>query len=98
MQNIFEIEQLPGVKFPWHTRMDIDLWRMLRQFVYKRDGGKCQYCGAEVELYKCHIHHVVELVANGGCGTNHPTNLKVVCVGCHKKEHPHMMTKLEAVE
>lgn len=91
MANYFFVDGLNN-RFPWFSRMPLNLWRPLRQWVYERDSGKCQYCGIDVELHKCHIHHVLELSEGG---TNHPTNLKTVCVPCHKHRHPHMKTKME---
>lgn len=79
-------------RFLWHRRMPINEWRVLRQYVYARDGGKCRYCGVAVELFQCHIHHVQPLQEGG---TNHPTNLKVLCVPCHQKRHPFMLTPLD---
>lgn len=85
----FTVPELPGKQFPWFTRMPLYLWRPLRQFIYERDGGRCSYCGDAVELYACHIHHTLELSEGG---TNHPSNLKTVCIPCHKNRHPHMKT------
>jgi 5-methylcytosine-specific restriction endonuclease McrA len=82
---------LEGRKYPWHGRMPIAPWRVMRQFVYQRDGGKCCYCGAPVELYACHIHHVLPLSESG---TNHPSNLKTLCVACHEQRHPFMLKAL----
>jgi hypothetical protein len=87
----FTLDELPGMYFPWYTRMSVELWRPLRQYVYQRDKGLCQYCGTQVELIKCHIHHVLELSESG---TNYPTNLKTLCVPCHKDRHPHMNDSL----
>jgi 5-methylcytosine-specific restriction endonuclease McrA len=87
-RNYFELPNYPKLKFPWYSRPPDYLWRILRQYVYERDEGKCRDCGKEVELYECNIHHVFEL--NQG-GTNHPTNLKTLCKDCHKKRHPFMM-------
>jgi len=84
----FELPEFPNKKFPWYKRPPINLWRILRQYVYERDLGRCQYCNNETELTDCHIHHVLEL--NQG-GTNHPSNLKTSCRDCHKKRHPFMM-------
>ena len=58
---------------------------MLRQYVYERDKGICQDCGKQIELTNSNIHHVHEL--NKG-GTNHPSNLKTLCIDCHKLRHP----------
>ncbi len=85
--NVFTLADLPGMRFPWYTRMDEQLWRVMRQHIYARDGGKCCYCGSAVELFQCHIHHVLPL---SELGTNHPTNLKTLCIPCHKRRHPHM--------
>lgn len=91
MARFFQVDGLNGL-FPWFGRMSLDLWRPLRQWVYKRDGGKCCYCGSFVELHKCHCHHVLELSQGG---TNHPSNLKTLCVSCHHKRHPHMVSLVE---
>ncbi len=74
-------------RFPWLGRMKVELWRPLRQWVYARDGGICQYCHEFVELTDAHIHHVLP-ISEGG--VNHPSNLKTLCPGCHKTHHPHM--------
>lgn len=91
MARFFTVKDL-DIRFPWYGRMSLDIWRPLRQWVYERDGGKCQYCGNPVELFECHIHHVLELSQNG---TNHPSNLKTLCIPCHKDRHPFMKTQLE---
>jgi 5-methylcytosine-specific restriction enzyme A len=78
--------------YPWYSRMPIEQWREIRQFVYERDGGLCQYCNHQTRLDECHIHHTLELSESG---TNHPSNLKTVCVPCHKKRHPFMKTTRE---
>lgn len=88
----FQLEQLPGIRFPWYGRMQLELWRPLKQWVYQRDKGRCQYCGDSVEYIKTHCHHVLELSEGG---TNHPTNLKTSCVKCHKKRHPFMKSPVE---
>ena len=88
----FTIEVLPGMLFPWLTRMPIDLWVALRQFVYAHDKGRCQYCDCQVELFECHIHHVLALSEGG---VNHPTNLKTLCKDCHRQRHPHMLSIME---
>jgi 5-methylcytosine-specific restriction endonuclease McrA len=86
---------LNGKQYPWFSRMTIDQWREIRQFIYDRDGGLCQYCEQPTRLDKCHIHHVFEL--NEG-GTNHPTNLKTLCVTCHKNRHPFMKSAKDKLQ
>jgi 5-methylcytosine-specific restriction endonuclease McrA len=80
----FEYE---GLRIPWYRRPPIEIWRRLRQIIYTRDGGLCCYCHNPVRLEDCHIHHVLELSEGG---TNQPTNLKTLCVKCHKTRHPFM--------
>ena len=79
-------------RFPWYGRMSVELWIPLRQWVYARDGGLCQYCGAHKELFEVHIHHALEL---SEFGTNHPSNLKTLCRECHEHRHPFMLSVME---
>ncbi|MEM7133345.1 MAG: HNH endonuclease signature motif containing protein [Chloroflexota bacterium] len=94
MGNTFELEELPGVRIGWYGRPSTKVWRKLRQVIFARDEGRCRYCHDRVELHQCHIHHVLELSQGG---TNHPTNLKTLCVSCHRLRHPHMLTKAAAL-
>jgi len=94
MRNTFEVPELYRIQIPWYRRPPIEIWRQLRQVVYCRDHGLCMYCSTAVALHECHIHHVQPLSQGG---TNHPSNLKTVCVRCHKERHPHMKTKAEAL-
>jgi 5-methylcytosine-specific restriction endonuclease McrA len=89
MANYFIIPQIDGVRFPWHGRPQIDDWIKLKQFVYQRDEGICQYCLQPVEYMHTHCHHVLELSEGG---TNHPSNLKTLCRECHKVRHPFMQS------
>ncbi len=95
MANYFAVEQIPGVKFPWYGRPIIEDWIKLKQFVYERDKGVCQYCQQKAEYHKTHCHHVLEL---GEHGTNHPSNLKTACHKCHERKHPFMMNPRERIE
>lgn len=83
----FELPEYPNLKFPWYKRPSKYLWNILRKFVYSRDNGICNYCKFNFELFQTHIHHVLELSEGG---TNHPTNLKLLCIDCHKIKHPFM--------
>lgn len=51
----------------------------LVEFVMDRDRRRCVACGAENEDYLV-IDHVLS-AKNGG--SNHPSNLQVLCVGCN---------------
>lgn len=82
----FHIPEL-DVYVPWYGRPSLEIWHKVKQFVYERDKGKCQYCGQPVEYRQSHCHHVLELSQGG---TNHLSNLKTLCVPCHESRHPYM--------
>jgi 5-methylcytosine-specific restriction endonuclease McrA len=88
----FTVNEIPDVRFPWHGRPPIDAWIKLKQFVYQRDMGICQYCNEPTHYEDSHCHHALELSEGG---TNHPSNLKTLCVKCHKKRHPFMRSARE---
>lgn len=48
--------------------------------VFKRDGFKCQYCGAHPPQVLLHVDHILA-VANGG--SNHMDNLVTACQPCN---------------
>ncbi|WP_090504395.1 HNH endonuclease [Natronorubrum sediminis] len=66
-----------------------DNWDKLRKRVYKRDGYRCQSCGAgggtngDTVL---HAHHK-KPIANGG--SHRMSNLTTLCPSCHNDEHEH---------
>lgn len=93
MANSYEFI-LENNRYSWYKRLPIEKWRVMRQYVYKRDNGRCLYCDNPVELYACHIHHILELSRGG---TNHPTNLKTLCIDCHEKRHPHMLSSIKGM-
>lgn len=95
MSKCFTLEDLPNLRFPWHNRMSLELWRPLKQWIYQRDLGICQYCKKQYPYDKTHCHHVLELSEGG---TNHPANLKTLCHNCHKERHPFMKIIIERVE
>jgi len=85
----FTINEIDGILFPWHGRPQVDDWIKLKQYVYQRDEGICQYCLQPVEYRDTHCHHILELSEGG---TNHPSNLKTLCKDCHKARHPFMLS------
>lgn len=87
MAKYFTVPELPNLRFQWYGRLPIDIWIPLKQWIYQRDKGFCQYCKNQFEYSQTHCHHVLEL-AEGG--TNHPSNLKTLCHDCHKIRHPFM--------
>lgn len=91
----FTVLELPDLPFSWYTRLPLDLWIPLKQFVYERDNGCCRYCKRQIEYKDTHCHHTLELSESG---TNHPTNLKTLCIPCHKERHPFMKTARDKLE
>lgn len=53
----------------------------LRDMVYRRDAGQCQYCGELVTYADCNIDHVVPWHAGG---RSEMSNLVVACQPCNK--------------
>lgn len=88
----FTIDDIPDVRFPWYGRPAIEQWIKLKQYIYQRDGGLCQYCKQPTRYEDSHCHHVLELSEHG---TNHPSNLKTLCRNCHKNRHPFMKSARE---
>jgi len=59
-------------------------WRLMRRKVLERDGYKCQDCGKclkDKPSWFTEVHHVVPRCKGG---TDHPSNLKTLCVVCHR--------------
>ena len=54
-------------------------WRRLRRHILDRDGWECQACGKL--LGRAEVDHVVPVMKGGK--SFDPTNLQVLCVGCH---------------
>ena len=54
----------------------------LRNKVYERDAGQCQYCGLEMEMKDCNIDHVIPRGSHRGKTT--AKNLVVVCRSCNE--------------
>jgi len=78
---------LDDLRVPWYGRPPIDVWIRVKQWIYQRDKGICQYCKNQTEYKDTHCHHVLELSEGG---TNHPSNLKTLCIECHEDRHPFM--------
>jgi ATP-dependent DNA helicase RecQ len=56
-------------------------WARVRQIVLARDGRRCADCRATDDL---HIHHLVPRALGG---PDEPSNLVVLCDGCHASRH-----------
>jgi 5-methylcytosine-specific restriction endonuclease McrA len=62
-------------------RLDPELYERLREQVLRRDGWRCQYCGARSNL---EVHHK-EFRSQGGDDSEE--NLITLCVECHSIFH-----------
>ena len=62
--------------YPRHQRR---VAQEVRQFVFERDGGRCQVCGEEAT----EIHHLDHTLSEG---VNEAPNLQAICAPCHRKE------------
>lgn len=71
------------------TRQPTEQWDYTRQRIWKRDKGECQspqhlkdagVCKGKVKLKDCHIDHVQPLSSGG---SNHASNLRILCPVCH---------------
>ncbi len=60
-------------------RLPNDVWDILREKVWERDGRKCVHCKINVSLYNCHIDHI----QSGKNGNNKLKNLRTLCKRCH---------------
>ena len=85
-----------------NSRQSREVWRETRRKVWERDGHQCQgpykspMCIGKpsIDLLKCHIDHIVPLSQGG---TNHISNLRVLCPVCHvlraNNQHRGMIAK-----
>ena len=63
----------------------IPLERWKKEYVFRRDGRHCRYCGLRVTRRTSHVDHRVSR-ANGG--TNHLNNLSLSCCRCNLSKGP----------
>ena len=69
--------------------------KVVRDYVYKRDRGRCRICQRKISLEEAHIHHIYHRNAYipdkfGIPPTkhnNHPHNLILTCPECHGDLH-----------
>lgn len=66
-----------------------------RRKIYESAGGKCEYCGREIEYHGMQLHHVVPASMNG---TNNPHNLMCLCSACHHLIHGNAVVNHELIE
>ena len=58
-------------------------------------GGKCEYCGREIDYHDMQLHDVVPASMNG---TNNPHNLMCLCSECHHLIHGNAVVNHELIE
>jgi hypothetical protein len=82
-------------KDPEHTFFRADNWDEIKQFIYNRDGYRCQSCGCSCtsksraktpdetrRIIQC--HHIKPFRDSGD---NSPENLVTLCLSCHRSIH-----------
>jgi 5-methylcytosine-specific restriction endonuclease McrA len=67
-----------------HRRLDRVEYQVLRRRVLKRDGWRCQFCGARAQLQ---VHH---LWSRAQIGPDIEENLITLCHRCHRTLHLHL--------
>ncbi len=77
-----------------HMIIDMNWWR-LREAIVKRDDFICQDCGRKVNPPEQNqgnndfeIHHIIPKSVGG---SDHPLNLKTLCVHCHRKQTNYLL-------
>lgn len=70
-------------------------WERRRMVVFKRASGRCESCGVPAgriapsprgwRVTAAHVHHVLPIARGGRHGLS---NLRLLCVTCHRAEHP----------
>lgn len=64
-------------------------YKMARQAVLERAGGKCEWCGHDLSTVKQWVvhHHIGLHKFDNPDDGNTPDNLSVICQSCHAKYH-----------
>lgn len=57
-------------------------WKAVADFVYEREGGRCQRCQKFVFGRQAHRHHVVTIKKNSMLKLD-PNNIRLLCPKCH---------------
>lgn len=81
-------ELLLGEHIPEHLRRSV--WKVVRDRVVVRDERRCQECGKDLSSvpgWLTEVHHIVPKVMGG---SDHPSNLKTLCIMCHRRHTDEM--------
>lgn len=57
-------------------------WKSVADFVYDREGGRCQRCNKFVFGRQAHRHHVIPIKKNPMLKLD-PNNIRLLCPKCH---------------
>ncbi len=74
-------------------KVEREYWRVITEHIFLRDRGLCRACGVTVRpkhpnpARVAHVHHIVYRSAGG---SDHKSNLVLVCARCHDLEHRHI--------
>jgi len=69
-------------------------WREMRRRILTRDGYHCQECNkplADVPSWFTEVHHIVPRERGG---SDHPSNLKTLCLVCHRAHTNELLAQL----
>lgn len=69
-------------------------WREIRRRTLDRDGLRCQECNkplSDVPSWFTEVHHIVPRERGGG---DHPSNLKTLCLVCHRTHTNELLAQL----
>ena len=69
-------------------------WKEVRKRVLARDGSLCQECNkplADIPSWFTEVHHIVPRERGG---SDHPSNLKTLCVVCHRAYTNELLAQL----
>jgi len=78
------------------SRQPIEIWNLTRLNVLERDNYACVRCEIPLRVDTANIDHIV----SGKRGSNHISNLRVLCRRCHvlREDHRHRGMTGKALE
>ena len=86
MQNLGRATSADNSMSRLHRQTHNRAWERIRQQVFAERGRRCFECGGAGRL---EVHHVIPLHRGG---SNHPSNLRPICRGCHIAMHSKPVT------
>lgn len=74
--------QINGHKFIWIWRIRKRISSSIRNYIFKRDRGICQYCGKKLKS-KFHIDHIIPFIKGG---SDEIDNFVLSCSKCNSRK------------